>query len=96
MPVKPPYDLLSEGANAQKTYPLLGFSQAYDGTPVYKFDLNGNYSYENLNIETLKRIWYENVRQIASAYQKNGNVFRSMLLEISMPILYWQALRRMQ
>lgn len=75
MPVKPPYDLLSEGTNAQKTYPLLGFSQAYDGTPVYKFDLNGNYSYENLNIETLKRIWYENVRQIASAYQKNGNVF---------------------
>lgn len=75
MPVKPPYDLLSDGARAQTTYPLLGFSQAYNGASVYKFDINGNYSYVNLNIETLKSIWYDNVKQIAKAYQNNGNVF---------------------
>lgn len=75
MPVKPPYELLSDEARAQTTYPLLGFSQAYNGTSVYRFDNNGNYSYVNMDINTLKSIWYENVKQIAAAYHNNGSVF---------------------
>lgn len=75
MPGKPPYELLSENARKQTTLPLLGFSQAHDGSSVYSFDSNGNYSYANLNIAILKNIWFENVKQIAEAYKNNGNVF---------------------
>jgi len=32
-------------------------------------------SYNNIDFETLKNIWYENVRIISSAYKNNGNVF---------------------
>ena len=75
MPGRPPYDLLSENARKQTTLPLLGFSQAYDGTTVYDFDSNGNYAYRNLSIGALKNIWFENVKRIAEAYKNNGNVF---------------------
>lgn len=77
MPYDPPYELLnvSEEALAQTKIPLLRFFQAYDGTPVFKFDSNGNYSYVNLEIDRLKSIWYENVKQIAAAYKNSGNVF---------------------
>ena len=75
MPANPPYDLLSENARKQTTIPLLGFFQAHDGTPVYSFDDKGNYSYSKIPIETLKGLWYENVKQVAAAYKNNGNVF---------------------
>lgn len=75
MPAEPPYELLSENARKQTKIPLLGFFQAHDGTPVYSFDTAGNYSYSKIPIETLKGLWYENVKQIAAAYKNNGNVF---------------------
>ena len=75
LPGHPPYELLSEEARANKTIPLLGFSQSHNEIPVYRFDSNGNYSYNNLDSETLKSIWHENVKKIAFAYKNNGNVF---------------------
>ncbi|MBF6627196.1 MAG: hypothetical protein ITG04_01640 [Proteiniphilum sp.] len=73
MPEDPPYDLLSKEARECKL-PLLGFYQAYDGTPVYQFK-KGNYSYSNYDFESLKRIWYENTKIIAGDYSGNGDVF---------------------
>ncbi|MEA5081540.1 MAG: hypothetical protein VB024_07970 [Dysgonamonadaceae bacterium] len=75
MPKDPPYNILSDEARANKMIPLLGFSQAYDGTPVYNFDKNGNYTYNNIDFESYKKNWYENVKQIASAYRNSGNLF---------------------
>ena len=75
MPKNPPYEVLSEEAKANKTIPLLGFFEAYDGTPVYNFDRNGRYSYNNINFEAYKKMWYENVKQIAAAYKSSGNLF---------------------
>ena len=74
MPEDPPYELLSEEARANKTIPLLGF-EAYDGTPVYNFDRNGRYSYNNIDFESYKKMWFENVKQIAAAYKNSGNLF---------------------
>ncbi len=75
MPGNPPYDLLGAGAQANKEFPLLGFSQSYNEIPVYKFDNAGNYSYNESGIATMKSVWYENVKQVAAAYANNGNVF---------------------
>ncbi|MDD7456095.1 MAG: hypothetical protein PUK70_07625 [Bacteroidales bacterium] len=75
MPAKVPYDLLDENARKQTKYPLLGFFKAHDGTPVYSFDAKGNYSYAKIEIETLKSLWFENVKQVAEAYKNNGDVF---------------------
>lgn len=75
MPANPPYELLSENARKQKDLPLLGFSQAHDGTGVYTYDASGKYSYTNLSEEKLKSLWFENVKQVAAAYKNNGNVF---------------------
>lgn len=75
MPEDPPYELLSEEARANKTIPLLGFFEAYDGTPVYNFDRNGRYSYNNIDFESYKKMWFENVKQIAAAYKNSGNLF---------------------
>lgn len=75
MPKDPPYEVLSEEARANKTIPLLGFFEAYDGTPVYNFDRNGRYSYNNIDFEAYKKMWYENVKQIAAAYKSSGNLF---------------------
>lgn len=73
MPENPPYNLLSEEARKCKI-PLLGFYEAYDGTPVYQFE-NGGYSYNEYNPDSLKRIWEENLRIIAEDYKGNGDVF---------------------
>lgn len=75
MPKDPPYELLSEQARANNTIPLLGFFEAYDGTPVYNFDSNGRYSYNNIDFESYKKMWFENVKQIAAAYKNSGNLF---------------------
>lgn len=75
MPNNPPYDLLSEEARKQTKFPLLGFFEAHDGTPVYKFDENGEYSYNDPDATKLRNIWFENVKQVAAAYKTNGNVF---------------------
>lgn len=74
MPDDPPYELISEDARKSKI-PLLGFFQAYDGTPVYEFDEEGNYSYTKYEKETLKRIWFENLKIFAEDYSASGNVF---------------------
>lgn len=75
LPAAPPYDLLSTQAQANKKIPLLGFYQSHNGVPVYKFDDKGNYFYNEFNRDTLMRLWYENVKQIALAYASNGDVF---------------------
>ncbi len=73
MPKDPPYELASEGARECKM-PLLGFFQAYDGSPVYQFK-DGNYSYTDFTPEHLRRMWSENTRIYAKAYQESGDVF---------------------
>jgi len=73
MPQDPPYNLLTKEARECKL-PLLGFYQAYDGTPVYQFK-EGNYAYYNHDFESLKRIWYEDTKIIAEDYSGNGDVF---------------------
>lgn len=73
MPADPPYNLISEDARKCK-FPLLGFYEAYDGTPVYQFT-NGEYSYNKYDRETLINIWKENIRIISEDYKENGDVF---------------------
>lgn len=75
MPQNPPYELLNNGARANTSIPLLGFYEAYDGTSVYNFDENGNYTYNNLDFETYSKIWFENIKRIAAAYRNSGNLF---------------------
>lgn len=74
MPEHPPYEFLNKNARLCKI-PLLGFSQAYDGTPVYTFDETGNYSYSEYGVDTLKRIWFENLKILAEDYRTNGDIF---------------------
>lgn len=73
LPHEPPYDLIDQEALKCKL-PLLGFFQAYEGTPVYDFK-DGNYSYKNHSPEFLKTIWAENLRITAKDYRKCGDVF---------------------
>ncbi len=73
MPEDPPYNLLGEEARKCKI-PLLGFYEAYDGTPVYQCK-NGEYSYNEYDPDSLKKIWKENLRIIAEDYKGNGDVF---------------------
>ncbi|HHU27097.1 MAG TPA: hypothetical protein GXZ56_10845 [Bacteroidales bacterium] len=73
MPEDPPYDMLSSDARACKL-PLLGFYQAFDGSPVYHFK-GGNYSYVEYDFNELSRLWVENLRILANAYKENGDVF---------------------
>lgn len=73
MPENPPYDLLSEEARKCKI-PLLGFYQAFDGTPVYRFK-NGEYSYNEYGLDSLIKIWKENIKIIAKDYRGCGDVF---------------------
>jgi hypothetical protein len=74
LPPNPPYELLSKEAREYKAKPLLGFRQAYDGLPLYDFK-DDQYSYRDYDIETLKRIWYENIRLSAAGYRSSGDVF---------------------
>ena len=65
--------MLSSDARACKL-PLLGFYQAFDGSPVYHFK-GGNYSYVEYDFNELSRLWVENLRILANAYKENGDVF---------------------
>lgn len=73
LPEDPPYDLIDKGA-LECNIPLLGFSQSYNGLPVYQFS-DGKYYYNDFDEETLKSIWYENIKIIAKDYKNNGDVF---------------------
>lgn len=73
LPANPPYKLINPKA-LDSEIPLLGFSQAYNGLPVYQFN-NGKYSYSAYDVETLKSIWYENTKLIAAGYKESGDVF---------------------
>lgn len=73
LPTAPPYEKIDKRA-LESEIPLLGFSQAYNGLPVYQFH-DGKYSYTEYDAETLKSIWYENTKQLAAGYKKSGDVF---------------------
>lgn len=72
LPSEPPYDALGEGARRLPQRPLLGFVQAYDGSPVY---VNGTADYVSYDLPTLKRFFYENLRICARDYRACGDVF---------------------
>lgn len=73
LPKDPPYELVDPGA-VECEIPLLGFYQAHNGLPVYQFN-NGKYSYTEYDFDTLKSLWYENTKLIASGYKGNGDLF---------------------
>lgn len=73
LPKDPPYELIDPGALGCEI-PLLGFYQAHNGLPVYQFN-EGKYSYTEYDFDTLKSVWYENTRLIASGYKGSGDVF---------------------
>ena len=73
LPKDPPYELVDPGAR-ECEIPLLGFYQAHNGLPVYQFN-KGKYSYTEYDFDTLKSVWYENTRLIASGYKGSGDVF---------------------
>jgi len=73
LPENPPYELVNPEARSCEI-PLLGFYEAYNGSPVYQFN-NGKYDYTDIDFETLKSIWYENARILASEYKGSGDVF---------------------
>ncbi len=73
LPKNPPYELIDPGA-LECEIPLLGFYHAHNGLPIYQFN-NGKYSYTEYDFDTLKSLWYENTKLIASGYKGNGDVF---------------------
>lgn len=74
LPDNPPVELLSKEARECVKNPLLGFRMAYDGSPVYTFK-NGEYRYKEYDFETLKRLWFENVKICSEGFKNSGNVF---------------------
>lgn len=70
----PPFELLSKEARENVNKPLRGFWQAYNGLPVYEFK-GGNLGYKQYPLETLKDIWFENIRLCAAGFKKSGDVF---------------------
>lgn len=74
LPPHPPYELLPEEFRTYMQKPLLGFSLAHDGSGVYDIT-NGSYSYKNYDRDALRKLWYENVKQLSDSYKNNGNVF---------------------
>ena len=72
MPAAPPYEALGEGAKQLPERPLLGFVQAYDGSPVYA---NGTTDYVDYDLPTLRRFFYENLKICAHDYRGCGDVF---------------------
>lgn len=73
LPDYPPMELLSKEARECVKNPLLGFRMAYDGSPVYEFK-NGDYRYKEYDFETLKRLWFENVKRCSAGFKNSGNV----------------------
>jgi len=74
MPDYPPMELLSKEARECRKNPLLGFRMAYEGSPVYEFN-NGDYRYKEYDFETLKKLWFENVKICSAGFKNSGNVF---------------------
>ncbi len=74
LPPTPPFDEISSEARQCVKKPLLGFRQAYNGLPVYEFP-HGEYRYKPYPFETLREIWFENLRLCAAGFQHSGNVF---------------------
>jgi len=74
LPENPPMELLSKEARECVKNPLLGFRVAYDGSPVYDFN-KGEYGYKEYDFETLKRLWFENIKICAAGFKNSGDVF---------------------
>lgn len=74
LPDYPPMEMLSKEARECVKNPLLGFRVAYDGSPVYEFN-NGEYRYKDYDFETLKRMWFENIKICAAGFKNSGDVF---------------------
>jgi len=74
MPATVPYDALGKDAKIMENRPLLGFLRAHDGRPVYD---NGTADYTEYDLETLKSLFYENLKISAAAYKGSGDVFGS-------------------
>lgn len=72
MPATPPYEALGEDAKTMKDRPLLGFFKAYDGKPVY---INGTAYYTEFDLETLKTLFYENMKICSKDYRGCGDIF---------------------
>lgn len=73
LPDEPPYELIDSAALSCEI-PLLGFSQAYNGKPVYKFE-DGKYSYVQYEFDELQAIWQENAKLLATGYRESGDIF---------------------
>ena len=72
MPHDVPYEALGQGAKILPERPLLGFVQAYDGSPVY---VNGTADYTDYDLPTLRRFFYENLKISARHFRKCSDVF---------------------
>lgn len=72
MPAMPPYEVLGKDYKIRKDYPLHGFFQSYDGKPVYK---NEDDDYVNYDPETLKKMFFENIKICSRDYKGCGDVF---------------------
>lgn len=74
LPEAPPYDFLKPEDMGYSKDSLLGFNQAYNGLPQYEFK-NGTYAYKQYSLDTLKKLWFENIKQTAAGYKNGGDVF---------------------
>lgn len=74
LPSTPPYQVLKPEELSYAKDSLLGFNQAYNGYPQYEFK-NGTYAYKQYAIDTLKKLWFENVKCTAASYKNGGDVF---------------------
>ena len=72
MPATPPFEELGKDAKIMKDRPLLGFIQSYDGRPTYQ---NGTLNYTEYDLETLKTLFFENIKISAREYKGCGDVF---------------------
>lgn len=69
---EPPFEALGPDAKVYKGRETLGFSQAYDGKPVY---VNGTLDYTEYDEPTMKDIFYNNLKLISKDYKICGDVF---------------------
>jgi len=72
LPGNPPMEQLSKEAREFVKNPLLGFRVAYDGSPVYEFK-NGDC--KDYDPETLKKLWFENIKLYSAGFKNSGDVF---------------------
>lgn len=72
MPITPPYEALGKNAKIMKERPLLGFSRSHDQKPVY---IEGTAYYTEYELETLKTLFFENIKLCSKDYKGCGDVF---------------------